>query len=308
MANGSHGNGNDGPPTGPEPTEETKSEAKHEEQVVVFADIVGYSKMAHGLGDAAAVELVDRLVRMARGPIDNSGGRLIRTEGDLILACWPKEAASTAIRIAASLLERLEQDNRAQAPGKQIHVRVGVHCSDVMVVEGGNVIGDGVNLARRIQEGAVPDEVLVSREAKDAGDECGHMPTCRHVGLIRCKGIEEPVDVFSVDPKPERHVRRAVKEAVTRAFNPMQWRIGSWVIFAVGVLFTAGSLVGVSESPRGAASTATTVGIWLLGWAMLWAAYRPRTVSLWHPVVRVALLGAWSGVAMLLGWLVGAYW
>ena len=288
-----------------EAAEKRGQPAAEDECVVLFADIVGYSTYASRRGDEAALDLVRCFEGAARGPIDDTGGRVVMTAGDAILACWPKDLLADAVQVSERMIEALNEANRERPRSDRIRVRVGIHRGPVMRLQDGDLIGNGVNLACRIQTAALPSEILLSSEAAEAGRACEAMPPTRRLGMMRLKGIETPVEIHRVERTPGEYQRRALHEALTRALLPTQWSAASWTFAVVGALLALGTF-GSQDFAR-PITTAAAFGVLFVGCAMLWAAYRPRTVSRWHVVLRLILVALWSIVAVSLGWVGGAY-
>jgi class 3 adenylate cyclase len=123
---------------------------------VLFTDIVGSTDRARELGDARWRELLDRHDRTARRIVEDSGGELVKTTGDGILATF--EAPAPAIATARAF--------RHEMAGLGIEIRAGVHTGEIEH-RGGDVGGIAVHTASRIMDAAAPREVLVSRTVRD---------------------------------------------------------------------------------------------------------------------------------------------
>src|SRR5688500_866849 len=137
---------------------------------------------------SAAREIMDSLIA-------EHGGRIANTAGDSVLAEFP--SAVDAVRCAVTVQERLAE-NAGVAADQCLRFRIGVHVGDV-VVRGRDLLGDGVNIAARLEALAEPGGICIS----DA--------THRHVrkalplayidlGEQHVKNIDEPVRVFAVTP------------------------------------------------------------------------------------------------------------
>ena len=124
-----------------------------------FADIAGYSARA-AEDEVGALQLVEILQALSRQIVRRYNGRVVKFFGDAVLA----EFASTelAVRAAAALSE--EYRERSAATGRAHNLRVGVHLGDVAVGSDGDLYGDGVNAAARIQEAAEAGQVVLSQD------------------------------------------------------------------------------------------------------------------------------------------------
>jgi adenylate cyclase len=155
----------------------------HRLSVVWFADLVGYSSLAARDQDRA-IALVRRFQAAVRAVVTPDRGRIVKFIGDAAL--MESGSAESALRAAAELRESL---------GEGEAVRTGVHLGDVAVAEDGDLYGDGVNVAQRIQTVAEPGQIVVSG---DVARGLRSRPAFRFAALgeRHLKGIE-PVELFA---------------------------------------------------------------------------------------------------------------
>jgi adenylate cyclase len=126
-----------------------------------FADIAGYSE--HSAKDeSSALRLVELLQTLSRETVTRYNGRVVKFLGDAVLAEFP--SAELAVFSAAALSRQYEQ--RSPRIGHGGRLRVGVHLGDVAVAPDGDLYGDTVNAAARIQEAAAPGQVVVSQDIR----------------------------------------------------------------------------------------------------------------------------------------------
>jgi TolB-like protein len=131
---------------------------------IVSADVVGYSRLM-GENEAATLnalrahrsELIDPLIA-------EHGGRIVKTMGDGLLLAFPSvvEAVACAVAVQQGMAER----NADVADDIAVRFRIGVHLGDV-IVEGGDIFGDGVNIAARLQEISEAGGIAISGTAHD---------------------------------------------------------------------------------------------------------------------------------------------
>src|SRR6476661_2098674 len=129
---------------------------------IMFTDMVGYSALAQR-DDRLALDLLEEHRRLLREIFPRFNGAEIKTIGDAFLVEFASalEAAQCAIEIQRTLAHR-----DADAPeDRQIQVRIGVHIGDV-VHRAGDVYGDGVNIASRIEPVAGPGGICVSMDVE----------------------------------------------------------------------------------------------------------------------------------------------
>src|SRR6266480_3775543 len=129
---------------------------------IMFTDMVGYGALSQ-LDDQLAQELLEEHRRLLREIFPQFNGTEIKTIGDAFLVEFQSalEAAQCAIEIQRALAKR----NADIPPDRRIEVRIGVHIGDV-VHRGGDVYGDGVNIASRIEPVAGPGGVCVSMDVE----------------------------------------------------------------------------------------------------------------------------------------------
>ncbi len=158
---------------------------------ILSADVEGYSRLMHDDEEAAMATLsahraiVDELIRRHRGRIAN-------TAGDSVLA----EFASVldAVRCAVEIQEMLEGANDLQPQGRQMRFRIGVNVGDLMVKEG-DIFGDGVNVAARLESLVEGGEICVSRGVRDHLHHHGGM-VFEDLGEQLVKNIAHPIGAF----------------------------------------------------------------------------------------------------------------
>ena len=128
---------------------------------IFAADVEGYSRLMDldevgTLGTLTAHrEVMDKL-------ISEYGGRIANTAGDSVLAEFP--SVVDAVQAAVGVQEALRTANETLPEGRQVRFRIGVHVGDVMV-KGGDLFGEGVNIAARLQAVAAPGGVCISGDA-----------------------------------------------------------------------------------------------------------------------------------------------
>src|SRR5919107_3294120 len=128
---------------------------------IFAADVEGYSRLM-GLDEVGTLrtltahrDIMDRL-------IGEHGGRIANTAGDSVLAEFP--SAVDAVQAAMEVQKALKAANESLPQERQVRFRIGVHVGDVMV-RGGDLFGDGVNIGARLQAMAQPGQVCISGAA-----------------------------------------------------------------------------------------------------------------------------------------------
>ncbi|MEO9613104.1 MAG: adenylate/guanylate cyclase domain-containing protein [Nitratireductor sp.] len=167
---------------------------------ILVADIVGYSRMIRADEAATLARLKQLRGELLDPKIDEYGGRLVKSTGDGLLAEFP--SAVDAVQYAVDVQDAIA----AQTPetdDEPMCLRIGINLGDV-VVDGGDLLGDGVNVAARIEGIAQPGGICISASVYDQ---------VRHKldldfedrGLREVKNIAEPVRTYAVHPKSVAH-------------------------------------------------------------------------------------------------------
>ena len=130
---------------------------------IFAADIAGYSRlMAHDeVGTLARLKacraIIDGLIAAHRG-------RIFNTAGDSVVADFA--SAVDAVQCAVAVQTAIAAENAGRAADEPMQFRIGVHVGDVMV-DGENLLGDGVNIAARLEALAEPGAICISAAARD---------------------------------------------------------------------------------------------------------------------------------------------
>ncbi len=160
---------------------------------ILSADVAGYSRMM-GINEEATVQTLrghravfDALLRQHRG-------RMFNTAGDAILAEFP--SAVDAVRCATEIQTALQTRNEHLAPELKMQFRMGINLGDV-VVQDGDLLGDGVNVASRIQTVAEPGGICISGSVYDQIQNKLSLQF-RPLGDQQFKNIGQPIRTFTI--------------------------------------------------------------------------------------------------------------
>jgi adenylate cyclase len=160
---------------------------------IFAADVAGYSHLmsqdeVRTLRSLTAHrEVMDRLIQ-------EHGGRIANTAGDSVLAEFP--SAVDAVQCAVEVQNRLAELNPASDPEQALRFRIGIHVGDVMV-RGADLLGDGVNIAARLESIAEPGGIVVSAAAYEhVRDKLRY--EFLDIGERELKNIARPVHIYHV--------------------------------------------------------------------------------------------------------------
>jgi adenylate cyclase len=162
--------------------------------VAVFAaDVEGYSRLM-GADEVGTLKgLTERRAILDRF-IGEHRGRIANTAGDSVLAEFG--SAVEAVQCAVEAQAALAEANKDDPPDQHINFRIGVHIGDVMV-RAGDLFGDGVNIAARLQALAKPGTVCISGATYDQVRKVLPM-TFVDLGVQQVKNIQEPIRAYRV--------------------------------------------------------------------------------------------------------------
>ncbi len=170
---------------------------------IMAADIAGFSRLV-GLDEentlaaqrAHRTELIDPL-------LEKFGGRVANTAGDSFLIEFP--SAVEAVRCVLALQEGMAERNAPLPEDRRITYRVGINVGDV-VAEGEDLLGDGVNVAARLESLAPPGGTILSRTARDQVRDRLQLDLA-DLGEIPVKNIARPVRAFQLLRPGETAIR-----------------------------------------------------------------------------------------------------
>ena len=128
---------------------------------IFAADVAGYSRLM-ATDEIGTLRALTAHRQTMDSLIARHGGRIANTAGDSVLAEFP--SVVDAVECAATVQDELAVANAAVPDDRALRFRIGVHVGDV-VVRGGDLLGDGVNVAARVQSLAQPGRVWISEDA-----------------------------------------------------------------------------------------------------------------------------------------------
>jgi class 3 adenylate cyclase/Tfp pilus assembly protein PilE len=185
---------------------------------ILCADVAGYSKMV--------VENEDRTVRVFRGHreifeslVNLHRGRIFNTAGDALLAEF--NSAVEAVRCATEIQAALQTRNEHLAPEEKMQFRMGINLGDV-IIQGGDLLGDGVNVAARIQAATAPGGICISGSVYDQIQNKLSL-NFTPLGKQTYKNIPKPVLTYTINEAA----------AVTTSARRTRWQVPVAIIAAV---------------------------------------------------------------------------
>ena len=161
---------------------------------IVAADVVGYSRLM-GLDEAGThVALKLHRQELIEGAVSGHGGRIVKLTGDGLLAAFTTLVNAVACSVA--IQRGMQERNEATPPDRRIEFRIGINLGDV-IVDGDDILGDGVNVAARLEAIAPPGGIIISAFVRDQIGERLDL-AFEDMGDRALKYIARPVRVFQV--------------------------------------------------------------------------------------------------------------
>lgn len=201
---------------------------------ILAADVAGYSRLMSA-DEESALRMLKTFRKVIDSLIVNHAGRIFATGGDSVLAEFASPVE--AVRCAIAIQQELAVRNREIAEDRRMHFRIGVNVGDVMA-EGDDLLGDGVNVAARLEGLADPGGVCISGATYDYVKK--QLPFAfESLGEQRVKNIADPVATYRLVP-----AGMVADGAMTRRHSgwPRKWAMPAVVI----VLLVAGAVAVVA--------------------------------------------------------------
>jgi TolB-like protein/class 3 adenylate cyclase len=163
---------------------------------ILVADVVGFSRLAAADEDRTLAKLRTLRSDLIDPTLAVHKGRVVKRTGDGLLAEF--RSVVDAVRCAIELQNGTAERNVGVPEDRRIVFRVGVHLGDVVEEADGDLMGDGVNIAARIEGVAKPGTICLSEDAYRQVKSRLELPVT-DLGLIQLKNIAEPIRVYSIN-------------------------------------------------------------------------------------------------------------
>ncbi|MGB5360904.1 MAG: adenylate/guanylate cyclase domain-containing protein [Eudoraea sp.] len=242
---------------------------------VMFTDIVGYSALS-SRNEEEALDLV-RINRNHQKPIIEKYGVFLKEMGDGMMARF--SSASDSVLCAKEIQET--------APKELVEkIRIGIHLGDVTENEG-DIFGDGVNVASRLESKAAAGRIYISDSVHNAIKGRGDINT-KYIGTFKLKNLKDPIKTYVVVKKEEQ-------------LNPSQFtkaKLAKALMRALVILFSASVLIELiafmvakNNLDEGLVDIATLVLVFLITGYLIFVLLRGKRVALILTLVGNLLIG-----------------
>ena len=195
--------------------------------VIFVADVVGYSKHMEKDEDAT-LKAYSECERILKSLLDNRHGSIFNTAGDSVLVEFP--SAVNAVECAVEFQNKIKERNQSKKTSTKLEYRIGINMGDVVSREG-NLLGDGVNIAARLEALCQPNSVCISKSIYDLVVPKTKI-TFNDLGVQKIKqNIFHAYDIL-IDPSQKRNLK-------AKAFFQPSILIGAVALVAIVISILA---------------------------------------------------------------------
>jgi TolB-like protein/class 3 adenylate cyclase/Flp pilus assembly protein TadD len=216
---------------------------------ILAADIAGYSRLIGSDEEGTLNRLRSSRTEVIDPKIAEHHGRLVKTTGDGLLVEFG--SVVDTLRCAAEVQRNMAERNSGFAASERLDFRIGVHQGDI-VVEDGDIFGDGVNVAARLEALAEPGGICVSARVQE--DVAGKLAlTFEDLGEQSVKNIVRPIRAYALTAKAVAALPRADLPAAPAPTKLQRLRSSRRWIAAIAVavvLVIGGGLWWLPHSPK----------------------------------------------------------
>ncbi len=164
---------------------------------ILYADVAGYSRLT-GEDEDATHQALSEYLDLISQTIAGQRGKVMHYAGDAVLAKF--DAVVDAVSAAVAIQHELKDRNQDLSDSRKVQFRIGVNLGDV-IEDRGDIYGDGVNVAARLESLAEPGGICISESVRTAIGK--RLPLdYESLGKQQVKNIEEPVQAYHARLKP----------------------------------------------------------------------------------------------------------
>ena len=200
------------------------------ELAILFADVVGSTRLYDLMGDVRARDMVAICIDVMRSATEQRQGTVIKTMGDEVMATFP--SADAALNAAAQMQQQISTHAQLKVDGQPVAIRIGCHFGPVML-ENRDVFGAAVHTANRMTSQAKAGQIVTTAATVDKLSP-EWRASCRQIDIATIKGQGNEValyevlwqteDVTSMVPGIATEARAGAHAAVAPALS----RTGNW--------------------------------------------------------------------------------
>jgi class 3 adenylate cyclase/TolB-like protein len=195
--------------------------------VILVADVVGYSKHMER-DENATLKAYAECEKLLKACLKKYKGSIFNTAGDSALAEFP--SAVNAVECGVAFQSEIKKRNQSDKTEVKLEFRIGINMGDVVKKEG-NLFGDGVNIAARLEALAQPNGISISKSVYDLVVPKTKM-TFNDLGVQKVKQNEFHAFDILLDPSQKRSLKTK-----SRSMLPIIGAVASVVFLAVGFMY-----------------------------------------------------------------------
>jgi len=162
---------------------------------VLFVDVSGSTAFFDRYGEVAGLNMVASCFKVLVPELEKRSGRIVKYMGDGFLAVF--EGSAQAVDATVAMQTALADYNVTRPESARIRIHSGMCVGPVVIQEDGDVFGDTVNVAARVQHVAGPDQIYAVKEVVDDLPEHLRMKA-RKVGKFPLRGKDEEVEIYEI--------------------------------------------------------------------------------------------------------------
>jgi adenylate cyclase len=186
---------------------------------ILAADVVGYSRLAGADEDRTLARLRALRSDLIDPTIAVHHGRIVKRTGDGALVEF--RSVVDAVRCAIEVQNGMVERNAGLPPERRIEFRIGIHLGDVVQESDGDLMGDSVNIASRLEGIAKPGAICLSEDAYRQVKARLDL-AISDLGATKLKNIAEPIRVYSVEVGVAAQAKPAISDEPGRQEKPAE--------------------------------------------------------------------------------------
>ena len=164
------------------------------EVAILFADVVGSTRLYDTMGDLRARDMVATCIEVMRSATEQRQGTVIKTMGDEIMATFP--SADSALNAAAQMQQQISSHAQLKVDGQPVSIRIGCHFGPVML-ENRDVFGAAVHTANRMTSQAKAGQIVTTAATVEQLSP-EWRAACRQIDVATLKGQGSEVVLYEV--------------------------------------------------------------------------------------------------------------
>ncbi|MBI3799590.1 MAG: adenylate/guanylate cyclase domain-containing protein, partial [Deltaproteobacteria bacterium] len=216
---------------------------------IMFTDMVGSSRRM-GADEARMLRVLAVHNQIIQHAVVQHHGQVIKTLGDGFLVDFP--SVVNAVQCAQRIQAQMQTYNSDREKAEQIHLRIGIHLGDI-IQQNGDVLGDGVNIASRLQTLAEPDTICISHKVYEEVEKKLALGTVVSLGRPKLKNITQRFPVYALLPENPKGLRQTLRTQRLKLSRRVGTAHLSWVV--AGFVLIVGIIIAVRNFPRSPLST-----------------------------------------------------